>query len=200
MEIIKREAKKQDDALISACEFLNVNKDEVYYYFEEISGVFGKKYAVYVVTKYDIKDYIIKFLNDLTSLMNEQVDISVGINKGCIYVYISALNSSLMIGRDGKNLFALETILRQSLRAFGKFDIKVNVDIDGYKERKEINLVKEVKRACTDVLKTKIDVKFDPMNSYERMIIHNTVSDFSNLVTVSEGEEPLRYVVIKYKD
>ena len=132
--------------------------------------------------------------------MNEQVDISVGINKGCIYVYISAFNSSLMIGRDGKNLFALETILRQSLRAFGKFDIKVNVDIDGYKERKEINLVKEVKRACTDVLKTKIDVKFDPMNSYERMIIHNTVSDFSNLVTVSEGEEPLRYVVIKYKD
>ncbi len=200
MEIIKREAKKQDDALNLACEFLNVNKDEVYYYFEEISGVFGKKYAVYVVTKYDIKDYIIKFLNDLTSLMNEQVDISVGINKGCIYVYISALNSSLMIGRDGKNLFALETILRQSLRAFGKFDIKVNVDIDGYKERKEFNLVKEVKRACTDVLKTKIDVKFDPMNSYERMIIHNTVSDFSNLVTVSEGEEPLRYVVIKYKD
>lgn len=200
MEIIKREAKKQDDALNLACEFLNVNKDEVYYYFEEISGVFGKKYAVYVVTKYDIKDYIIKFLNDLTSLMNEQVDISVGINKGCIYVYISAFNSSLMIGRDGKNLFALETILRQSLRAFGKFDIKVNVDIDGYKERKEINLVKEVKRACTDVLKTKIDVKFDPMNSYERMIIHNTVSDFSNLVTVSEGEEPLRYVVIKYKD
>ena len=200
MEIIKREAKKQDDALNLACEFLNVNKDEVYYYFEEISGVFGKKYAVYVVTKYDIKDYIIKFLNDLTSLMNEQVDISVGINKGCIYVYISAFNSSLMIGRDGKNLFALETILRQSLRAFGKFDIKVNVDIDGYKERKEINLVKEVKRACTDVLKTKIDVKFDPMNSYERMIIHNTVSDFSNLVTVSEGEEPLRYFVIKYKD
>ena len=70
MEIIKREAKKQYDALNLACEFLNVNKDEVYYYFEEISGVFGKKYAVYVVTKYDIKDYIIKFLNDLTSLMN----------------------------------------------------------------------------------------------------------------------------------
>ena len=200
MEIIKREAKRQDDALNLACEFLNVNKNEVYYYFEEISGVFGKKYAVYVVMKYDVKDYIIKFLNDLTNLMNEQVDISVGIDKECIYVYISAVNSSLMIGRDGKNLLALETILRQSLKTFGKFDIKVNVDIDGYKERKEINLIKEVKRACSDVLKTKIDVKFDPMNSYERMIIHNTVSEFSNLVTVSEGEEPLRYVVIKYKD
>ena len=79
-------------------------------------------------------------------------------------------------------------------------DIFNYLDISNYKAKREKHLIYEVKNLCQDVLKTKMDVKLDPMNSYERRIVHSTVSSFKNLITESEGESPNRYVVIRYKE
>ena len=69
-----------------------------------------------------------------------------------------------------------------------------------YKVKKEKHLSFEIKKICKDVLKTKMDVKLDPMNSYERRIVHNVVSKFDNLYSESVGEGINRYTVIKYKE
>ena len=79
-------------------------------------------------------------------------------------------------------------------------DIKVNLDASSYKKKKEEYFEREIKKIAKEVLNTKIDVKLDPMNSYNRRIVHNIVSKFKNLETESVGEEPNRYTIIKYKE
>ena len=69
--------------------------------------------------------------------------------------------------------------------------------IKNIKKKKLIFLAKNIAK---EVLKTGVEVNLDPMNSYERRIIHNTLSNFKNIVTESSGEEPNRYVVIKKRE
>ena len=202
LEVVKNEAKNQEEALNKCLEELNVNLNEVYYYIEEgESGFFSKKkYTAYVVTKYDVKKFVKEFLEELSKKMNTSFIPEVNEKEGIISAIIVTDDSAVMIGKEGKNLNAIQTILRQSLKKYGNFDIKVNVDISGYKVRREKNIEREVRRLAKEVLKTKIEAKLDPMNSYERRVVHNVIASFDGLATKSEGEAPNRYVVIKVKE
>lgn len=202
LEVVKNEAKSKEEALNKCLEQLNVNSNEVYVYFEagEV-GLFGKKkYTAYVVTKYDVKNYVKDFLNDLANKMQTSFNVEVNEKDDVISAVIVTDDSGIMIGKEGKNLNAIQTILRQSLRKYGDFNIKVNLDISGYKVKRERNIVREVKKIAKEVLSTKVEAKLDPMNSYERRIVHTVISDYDDLTTQSEGEAPNRYVVIKYKE
>ena len=201
LEVVKNESKNKEEALTKCLEELNVNSNEVYTYFEEASGLFGKKkYTAYVVTKYDVKEYVKEFLNELASKMNTSFNIEVNEKDGVISAVIITDDSGIMIGKEGKTLNAIQTVLRQSLRKYGNFDIKVNLDISGYKAKREKNIEREVKKIAREVLKTKIEAKLDPMNSYERRIVHTIIAEYDGLATQSEGEAPNRYVVIKIKE
>ena len=159
-----------------------------------------KKYTAYVVTKYDVKEYVKDFLNNLANNMNTSFNVEVNEKDGVISAVIVADDSGVMIGKEGKTLNAIQTILRQSLRKYGNFDIKVNLDISGYKAKREKNIEREVRKIAKEVLKTKIEAKLDPMNSYERRIVHTIIAEYDGLATQSEGEAPNRYVVIKIKE
>ena len=202
LEVVRKESKNQEEALTKCLEEMNVNLNEVYSYIEEGEpGLFGKrKYTAYVVTKYDVKNYIKDFLSELAKNMNTSFNVEVTEKDGVISVVIVSDDSAILIGKEGKNLNAIQTILRQSLRKYGNFDIKVNLDIAGYKLKRERNIEREVRKIAKEVLKTKIDANLDPMNSYERRIVHTIIADYDNLATQSEGEAPNRYVVIKFKE
>lgn len=202
LEIVKNEAKTKEEALLKSLEELNVREDETFYFFEETEGGLfkGKKYISVVTTKYAVKEYIKNFLNELAKKMNTKFNIEVKETEYGFSVVIIGDNSSALIGKEGRTLTSIQTILRQSLKKYGNFNIKVNIDISNYKAKRERNITYEVKKICREVLKTKIDAKLDPMNSYERRIVHTVVSDFDNLVTESEGVQPNRYVVIKYQE
>lgn len=201
LKVVKNEAKNKEEALNKCLEELNVNLSEVYSYIEEVSGFLGKKkYIAYVVTKYDVKEYVKQFLKDLALNMNTSFNIEVNENDGVISAIIITDDSGVLIGKEGKNLNAIQTILRQSLRKYGNFDIKVNLDISGYKLKRQKNIEREVRKIAKEVLKSKIDAKLDPMNSYERRIVHTIIAEYEGLATQSEGEAPNRYVVIKIKE
>lgn len=202
LEIVRNEAKNKEEALRKGLEQLNVREDETYYYFEETEGGLfkGKKYIAVITTKYAVKEYIKEFLNELANKMNTKFNIEVTNNEYGFSVIIVADDSAYLIGKEGRTLNSIQTILRQALNKYGNFGFRVNVDISNYKARKEKNLSFEIKKICKDVLKTKMDVKLDPMNSYERRIVHNVVSKFDNLYSESVGEGIDRYTVIKYKE
>ncbi len=202
LEVVRNEAKNKEEALNKSLEQLNVREDEVYYFFEETEGGLfkGKKYTSVVTTKYAVKEYIKEFLKDLAKKMNTKFNIEVTNNEVGFSVIIVTEDSAMMIGKDGKTLNSIQAILRQSLKKYGDFGFKVNLDISNYKAKKEKHLSFEIKKICKEVLKTKVDVKLDPMNSYERRIVHNVVSQFDHLYSESEGENPNRYTVIKYKE
>lgn len=202
LEVIKNESKNKDDSINSCLEKLNVNLSEVYYYtFEENSGLFGKKkYTCFMVTKYSVKDYIRNFLNELAKNMNTMFNIEINENEGIISVLIISDKNGILIGKDGQTLKSIQMILRQSLKKYGNFDIKINLDIAGYKEKRERNIIFEAKKIAREVKKSHLDAKLDPMNSYERRLVHTALSNYKNIQTESEGIDPNRYVMIKYID
>ena len=93
-----------------------------------------------------------------------------------------------------------EEQLIQALNINTGFNIRINVDSSNYKVNKEKNLEREIRKICKEVISSKIDVKLDPMNSYDRRIVHNIVGEFKNLESESFSEEPTRYVKITYKE
>lgn len=202
LEVVSNEAKNKEDSINKCLEELNVNLNEVYFYTKESeTGLFAKKkYTTYMTTKYSVKEYVKSFLNRLAKEMNTSFNIEVNESDGVISAIIVTDNNAVLIGKDGNTLSSIQTVLRQAIRNYGNFGIKVNLDVAGYKAKKERNLAYEVKKIAKEVMKTKVDAKLDPMNSYERRIVHTVLADFKNIETESEGEEPNRYTVIKYKE
>ena len=80
------------------------------------------------------------------------------------------------------------------------FNIHVTVDVSNYKDKKVKRIEREVKRIMREVEKTKIEAKLDPMNSYERRIVHNAIGKIKGVATKSEGDEPNRCVVIRKEE
>lgn len=155
-------------------------------------------YKMDVIKISDVKEYIFEYLNNVFNLMNIKVDINVEEDEKIFTVNLKSKDSAIIIGKGGKNLSSLQFLLRQTLRNETNFNIKVNLDVSNYKLKKQQYFEQDIKKIINEVLKTKTDTKLDPMNSYNRRIVHNIASNYYNIETESFGEEPQRYVLIKY--
>lgn len=165
------------------------------------SGIFkGKKYVLEAITNEEIINYIRMFINDLSKKMNIEINSEIKIVDKNINVLLVSNNNNILIGKDGKTLNAIQLILRQFCKQLNKFDFKIMVDASNYKAKKIKNLEYEIKKICKEVLKTKVEVKLDSMNSFERRIVHSIVAEFEGLESISYGENSNRYTVIKIKD
>lgn len=200
LKINSYEGKTIDDALNKALSELNASKEEVYYKDEEqvSGGLFkSKKYVVKVMLKEDVLEYIKAYLKEVTELMGIKVELETLKKETYIKVNMLSDNSSILIGKNGRTMSSLQNLLRQAI--YSKSGIKVNVILDAneYKEKQEKNIERLAVKLAKDVVKTGIEVKMDRMNSYERRLVHNRLSNFKGVTTISEGEEPNRCVVIK---
>lgn len=165
------------------------------------SGLFkGKKYQLEAITKEEIISSIKSFIKELSKNMNLEINSEIRIEENNINILLVSDNNNILIGKDGKTLNAIQLILRQSFKKLNQFDLRIIVDVSNYKAKKLKNLEYEVKKICKEVLKTKVEVKLDPMNSYERRQVHSIVALFDELQSISYGEAPNRYTVIKIKD
>ena len=158
------------------------------------------KIEITVLPKQDVIDYIKEIVQNIGNAFVSNITTKITDLEDVLNVSIYSDVNPILIGKDGKNLSAIQTIIKQAV--FRKFNrsIKVSVDIANYKNKKIKNLKYEVSKIAEEVLNSKIEAHLDPMNSYERRIVHTLVSEYKNLETISEGEEPNRYVVIKYKE
>jgi spoIIIJ-associated protein len=164
-------------------------------------GLFkSKKVEIEVIEKRevikDIKEFLVKLLKDIGYTVNIEVKNKEEVPKYVIY----SDNDSLLIGKNGKNLKALSTIVSQYLNKELGTNYKFIIDVNEYKEKREQSLERLAKKIAKEVAATKIEVKLDSMNSYERRIIHNALTNNKKVYTESEGEEPNRYVVVKPKE
>ncbi len=200
MQVIRTEGKNKEEALYKALQKLNAGAQEIVFSLqEEKSNLFkGNKYKLTAVTKYDVKAFIKSYLTNLANLMNTKFAIEISDDDG-FNVMLTTDDNAIFIGKSGKNLNSIQIILRETIKTKTNFDIRINLDVAGYKVKKDNKLSKEIEKLAQEVLDTKIDVKLDPMNSYDRRIVHNVISEYDHLVTESIGENPNRYVVIKYK-
>ena len=130
--------------------------------------------------------------------MGISTKIEINEDEGVFSVKMFSDNNPILIGKDGRTLSSIQYLLRQTLSNQIHFNIKVNLDASNYKVKKERFFERDIKNIINDVMKSKDEVKLDPMNSYNRRIVHSIASEYYNIETESFGEEPNRYVVIRY--
>lgn len=140
-----------------------------------------------------------KFLNDLLEKMN--IDAKCGtVESGEIdKVVITGKDTAVLIGRRGETLDALQYLASLVVNKDKQDYVKVMVDTENYRQKREETLVKLANRIAAKVVKTGRKTTLEPMNPYERRILHYTLQGNPKVETYSEGEDPYRRVVIKCK-
>ena len=200
MEVKVFEGKNLEELITESLASLELKEEEVIINKEEIKSGLLKKtnYKISIYTLIDIQNYVKEYLAKITKLMGLDVTFESKIREQQIIIKMYSDNNSILIGKDGRTLSALNLIVKQLLSNNYKIYPHIVLDVENYKEKQELNLERLAKKLAREVVKTKVDVKLDNMNSYERRIIHNTLSNNKKVSTISEGEEPNRHVVIKY--
>ena len=168
---------------------------------EQKGGLFkSKKVEIIAIEKREVTKYIKEFLIELLKKLGFKANVEVKTKEGTPNYTIYSDNDSLLIGKNGKNLNALSLIVKENLQKEIKENYRFIIDVSNYKEKNDQRLVRLAKKIAREVKFSKIAAKLDPMNSYERRIIHNTLTNNKYVTTESEGEEPNRAVVIKPKE
>ena len=195
------ESKTREEAIKKALQELNTTEENIIVkVLEEKQGLIKKIVKIEVTTVNEIIDYLKESINKILKLMNIEANLEVRKREENIDIKIFSNNNSILIGKDGKNLESLQNILRQILTSNIESNYRINLDIENYREKKISNLERTAKRIAREVKHTKVEAKLDPMNSYERRIIHNALTNNKYVYTESTGTEPNRYVVIKPKE
>lgn len=196
INIYNFEGQNQEDCRIKCLDNLDVYDNEIVVKDYEENSI----YKMEVLKISEIKDFLLTYLSSLFEKMHIATKISVEEEEKIFTVRIQSNDNAIIIGKDGKNLSSIQILIRQVIRNLTKFNLKINLDVSNYRLRKQQLFEKDIKEIINEVLSTKTNTKLDPMNSYQRRIVHNVASNYYNIETESIGEEPNRYVTIKYID
>lgn len=185
LEAIKKENNLADN------EFLYNRK-------EQKGGLFkGTTLVVEAISLQEIQDHLKEFLKELLAKMGLEVTFESMIREGQIIIKMYSDNNPILIGKNGQTLKALETVCKQIIyNEIGTFPY-LSLDVEDYKTKQLKRLERLAKNVAREVAKTKVEATLDSMNSYERRIVHNALTNFRGVYTESIGEEPNRCVVIK---
>ena len=167
---------------------------------DEKKSLLSKKCEIEVIEKREIKNFIKEKLVNILREMGYQAEVEIQVKQDIPTYRIYSNNDSLLIGKGGKNLEALQIVLRQIVNIETGINYKFFLDVSDYKEKNEHHLEVLARRLAREVATTKIEVKMDSMNSYERRIVHNILTNNKKVYTESVGEEPNRCVVIKPRE
>lgn len=192
------EAKTELEAIENAKNELGTEKI-IYKSEEKVTGkIFkSKTYQVTATSYQDLMTEMKEFLKTVIESLHFTVQFETSINDESLNITMYSDKNPLLIGKNGTTLKALETILRAKINLEWGNTPRINLDVENYKEKREESLERLAMRTAREVRDTKVDVALENMNSYERRIIHNKLSNYRGITTESEGEEPNRHIVIR---
>lgn len=193
--------KTKEEAIEKAMTELNVaEKNLIINVLEEKNSLLKKSAKIEVINYNDLIDFIKETIIEITKKMGLTVNLEVRRREDNITIKIFSDHNAVLIGKNGTTIESLQTIIRQIVQNETKEFIGVILDVENYKEKRVKNLEYLAKKVAREVRNTKVETKLDSMNSYERRIIHSTLSNDKYVYTESIGEEPNRCVVVKPKD
>lgn len=193
--------KTKEEAINNALIDLNAKEDEVVIIEKETKkSLFNKKTEIEAITKSDLNKEIKDFLYKIVKDMGFDCNIETKKRDDQLIYNIITSTSSVLIGKNGRTIEALQILALQMISTKYNTFYRFTVDVNDYKQKRKQRLEKLAKYTAKDVAKSKQAVSLEPMNSYERRIIHNALTNSTDVITISEGEEPNRYVIIKPKE
>ncbi len=206
MDFIEVSAKTVDDAITEACQKFTVICDMLEYEVvdEGKSGLLGigaKAAVIKVRVKSSIEDKAEDFLKDVFAAMDLTVvrEVKYDEAESTMDVELSGDEMGILIGKRGQTLDSLQYLVSLVVNKDVENYIRVKVDTENYRKRRKDTLENLAKNISYKVKRTKRPVSLEPMNPYERRIIHSALQNDKYVTTYSEGEEPFRHVVIVLK-
>ena len=208
-EYIEVSAKTVNEAITEACRKLSVTSDKLEYeVMEEGSagflGIGSKPAVIKAKVKFEKKslDEVAKsFLNDVFEAMNMKVTVNVTYDEmnNHMNIDLSGEEMGVLIGKRGQTLDSLQYLVSLVVNKEVDDYVRVKVDTENYRQRRKETLENLAKNIAYKVKRTKRPVSLEPMNPYERRIIHSALQNDKYITTHSEGEEPFRRVVVTLK-
>lgn len=206
MEFIEVSAKTVNDAITEACQKLTVTSDKLEYeVIEEGSsgflGIGSKPAVIKARIKSSVEDSAKDFLKDIFAAMDMTVvvDVKYDENDNSMNVDLSGDDMGVLIGKRGQTLDSLQYLVSLVVNKNTENYIRVKVDTENYRQRRKETLENLAKNISYKVKRTKRPVSLEPMNPYERRIIHSALQNDRYVTTYSEGDEPFRHVVVVLK-
>jgi spoIIIJ-associated protein len=206
MEFIEVSAKTVDDAITEASIKLGTTSDKIEVEVIEkgstgFLGIKSKPAIIKARKKNDTVDNIREFLENVFSAMNMEVtiDIKKAEDDKVYEVELSGKEMGLLIGKRGQTLDSLQYLTNLAVNKHSDGYIKVKLDTEDYRQRRKDTLENLAKNIAYKVKRTKRPVSLEPMNPFERRIIHSALQNDRYVTTHSEGDEPYRHVVVTLK-
>lgn len=206
MDMITVTAKTVDEAVTKALIELGTTSDKLEYEVIEkgstgFLGLGAKPAIIRAKKKETLEDSAIQFLEQVFEAMNMQVTISVSYNEEEkeMNVNLEGEDMGILIGKRGQTLDSLQYLVSLVVNKTSSDYIRVKLDTENYRERRKETLETLAKNIAYKVKRTKRSVSLEPMNPYERRIIHAALQNDKYVVTRSDGEEPFRHVIISLK-
>lgn len=206
MDFVEFTAKTVDEALTQAAIKLETTSDKLEYEIIEagsngILGIGKKPAKIKVKKKNSIEDVANEFLNKVFTAMNliVKIDIKVDESSKTMDINLSGDEMGLLIGKRGQTIDSLQYLVSLVVNKESEDYLRVKIDTENYRERRKKTLEDLAKNIAYKVKRNKRAVSLEPMNPYERRIIHSALQDDKYVTTKSEGEEPYRHVIILLK-
>ncbi len=202
MRVVEISAKTIEEAVEQGLQQLGLTKDAVDYEVLEyptkgLLGIMAKPAKVLVKELFNPVNEIKKYINEILKPFNVQYDVDVIDYQEYIKANINGDDLAILIGKHGKTIDSLQYLLALAINKKTDNYIKVLLDINGYRVKRELTLenlaIRQAQRAKTIGKK----IVLEPMNAMERRIIHSILNDDPEIETYSEGEEPHRKIVIE---
>ncbi len=195
-------AKSPEEAIEQALQQLDTTIDDVdIEIFEEspkglLSFLKSAEVRVIVTKKTSIKDIAVNFLDNVLKKMNISANYDVELTDSELKIEISGENMGVVIGRRGQTLDALQYLVSLVVNRQVENYVRVVLNTENYRQKREKSLVKLANKLANRAKKYRKDVALEPMNPYERRIIHASLQDNKYVSTRSEGQDPNRKVII----
>lgn len=206
MDFIEVSAKSVNDAITQASVQLGTTSDNLEY--EVIDkgssgflGIGSKNAVIKARKKFSVEGNVRDFLNSVFEAMQMQVELLVTVEEEnhLIEVELKGDDMGILIGKRGQTLDSLQYLTNLAVNKHSDEYFKVKIDTEDYRKRRRETLENLAKNIAYKVKRTKRPVSLEPMNPFERRVIHSTLQNDRYVTTHSEGEEPYRHVVVTLK-
>ena len=206
MDFIEVSAKNVDDAITEASIQLGTTSDNIEYEVVEKGSTgflgIGSKNAVIKARKtFPLEGSVRTFLDSVSAATNMEVEVLIKIDEEdhSIDVELKGDDMGILIGKRGQTLDSLQYLTNLAVNKHSDNYYKVKIDTEDYRKRRKETLENLAKNIAYKVKRTKRSVSLEPMNPFERRIIHSALQNDRYVTTHSEGDEPYRHVVVTLK-
>lgn len=206
MDYVRISAKTVDDAITEAQIKLGITRDMLDYKVIEkgstgFLGFNSKPAVIEARKKFTVEDYVREFLENIFNNMKMTVDIKMTLDEanGNMDIELSGEEMGVLIGKRGQTLDSIQYLVSLVANKYSESYLRVKLDTENYRRRRKETLENLAHNIAYKVKRTKRPVSLEPMNPYERRVIHSALQNDRYVVTHSEGEEPYRRVVVTLK-